>query len=375
MLERAAGGDREQLRGPGAVLGAQHVAELRGGPGVGLALDAVGVGVERGGETALGGDQVAEQERGRLVGHAQGERRAADPVQVRVAAEQQRVVVEHLLEVRHHPARVDAVAGEPARELVVHPAAGHPLAGQLGHLQRGGRARALVVAQQELQRPSTAGTSARRRTRRAARRSLRAGLSRAASSPAASTAAGGRVAAAASASLPAICPAAPRTRSPSSRQAVVTASRSLPKPGGRVVRAAVERLARRGEEARHRPAALARHRLGGRHVDGVDVRPLLAVDLDRHEVRVELRGDGGVLERLVRHDVAPVAGRVAHREQHRHVAPGRLLERGVRPLPPVDRVVGVLEQVGRGGAGEPIGHAAVSTRPGLLRRPVHPLRG
>ena len=84
VLERAAVGDREQLRGPGAVLGAQHVAELGGGPGVGLALDAVGVGVERGREAALGGDQVAEQEPGRLVGHAQGERRAGDPVQVRV---------------------------------------------------------------------------------------------------------------------------------------------------------------------------------------------------------------------------------------------------------------------------------------------------
>ena len=117
--------------------------------------------------------------------------------------------------------------------------------------------------------------------------------------------------------------------------------------GGRVVGAAVERLARRGEEAGHRPAALAGHRLGGRHVDRVDVRPFLAVDLDRDEVRVELRGGRGVLERLVRHDVAPVAGRVADREQHRHVAAGRLLERRVRPLPPVDGVVGVLQQVGR----------------------------
>ena len=70
---------------------------------------------------------------------------------------------------------------------------------------------------------------------------------------------------------------------------------------GWVVRAAVERLARGGEEARHGPATLPGHGLGGRHVDGIDVRPLLAVDLDRHELRVQLRGGGGVLERLVRH--------------------------------------------------------------------------
>ena len=180
-------------------------------------------------------------------------------------------------------------------------------------------------------------------------------------------------AAAASASLPAICPAAPRTRSPSSRQAVVTASSRRRNRGGRVVGAAVERLARRGEEARHRPAALAGHRLRGRHVDGVDVRPLLPVDLDRDEVRVHLRGRRRVLERLVRHDVAPVAGRVADREQHRHVPPGRLRERRVRPLPPVDGVVGVLEQVGRGRAGEPVGHAtSASQRSVLTRRRLSP---
>ena len=164
-------------------------------------------------------------------------------------------------------------------------------------------------------------------------------------------------------------PARDRARGPAYPLAVVAPGRrhrveEPGEPGGRVVGAAVERLARRGEEARHGPATLARHRLGGRHVDRVDVRPLLAVDLDRHEARVELRGDGGVLERLVRHDVAPVAGRVAHREEHRHVAPGRLLEGGVGPLPPVDGVVGVLEQVGRGRTGKAVGHGAVLTRPG-----------
>ena len=77
-------------------------------------------------------------------------------------------------------------------------------------------------------------------------------------------------------------------------------------------------------------------RLGGRHVDRVDVRPLLAVDLDRDEVGVELRGGRRVLERLVRHHVAPVAGRVADREQHRHVAPARP-RRTPRPTTPTSR--------------------------------------
>ena len=53
----------------------------------------------------------------------------------------------------------------------------------------------------------------------------------------------------------------------------------------------------------------------------------------------------GVLERLVRHHVAPVAGGVADREQDRLVLGARPRERLVAPRVPVDRVVGVLEQV------------------------------
>ena len=54
-----------------------------------------------------------------------------------------------------------------------------------------------------------------------------------------------------------------------------------------------------------------------RHVDLVDVGPLLAVDLDVDEQLVHHARGGVVLEALVRHDVAPVAGRVADREQDR----------------------------------------------------------
>ncbi|WP_262297298.1 hypothetical protein [Microvirga sesbaniae] len=41
-----------------------------------------------------------------------------------------RIVVEHLLEMRHEPALVDGVAGEAAADMVVNPAEGHPLQGQ-----------------------------------------------------------------------------------------------------------------------------------------------------------------------------------------------------------------------------------------------------
>ena len=116
----------------------------------------------------------------------------------------------------------------------------------------------------------------------------------------------------------------------------------------RVVRAAEERLAVRREEDRHRPAAVAGERDDGVHVDRVDVRPLLAVDLDADEVLVHQRGGRLVLERLVLHDVAPVAGRVADREQDRLVLGAGARERLLAPRVPVHRVVGVLEEVGAG---------------------------
>ena len=55
------------------------------------------------------------------------------------------------------------------------------------------------------------------------------------------------------------------------------------------------------------------------HVDRVEVGPLLAIDLDADEALVHQRGGRLVLERLVLHHVAPVAGGVADREQDRHV--------------------------------------------------------
>ena len=50
-------------------------------------------------------------------------------VAVHIVAQQLGVVVEHLFEVRHHPALIHAVAMEASGELVVHAAARHPLQG------------------------------------------------------------------------------------------------------------------------------------------------------------------------------------------------------------------------------------------------------
>ena len=123
---------------------------------------------------------------------------------------------------------------------------------------------------------------------------------------------------------------------------------------GRVVRPAVERLARRRQEHGHRPPAVAGHPDHRVHVDGVEIGPLLAVDLDVHEHPVHQLGGLRVLERLVRHDVAPVAGGVADREQDRPILGAGALERLLPPRVPLDRVLGVLEQVRAGLVGEPV---------------------
>jgi uncharacterized membrane protein YbaN (DUF454 family) len=123
---------------------------------------------------------------------------------------------------------------------------------------------------------------------------------------------------------------------------------------GREVGAAVERLQVRGQEDGERPAAAAGHRLHGAHVHRVDVGPLLAVDLDRHELGVEEGGDRRILERLVGHDVAPVAGGVADRQEDRFVFSAGAGESLVSPRVPVDRVVLVLQQVRAGLARESV---------------------
>ena len=104
----------------------------------------------------------------------------------------------------------------------------------------------------------------------------------------------------------------------------------------------------RRQEDGHRPAAAAGQRDDRVHVDRVEVRALLAVDLDVDEVLVHQRRRLRVLERLALHHVAPVAGRVADREQDRLVLLARARERLLAPRIPVDRVVRVLEEVGAG---------------------------
>ncbi len=110
------------------------------------------------------------------------------------------------------------------------------------------------------------------------------------------------------------------------------------------------------QEHRHRPAAVSGHRLHGLHVDAIEVGALFAIDFDVDEVVVHEAGGLVVLERLVRHDVAPVARGVADAQKNRFVLALRSLERFRSPRVPVDGVPGVLEEIGAGLVGEAVRH-------------------
>ena len=206
---------------------------------------------------------------------------------------------------RHDPVGVHAVAGEAAAELVVHPAAGHRLAASArpsrsgpasARCARGARSRnSSTIDGGNLGAPpkppraasKSAARSPRRRERRPAWPPGRAAaargsparhvlersastscwpLSRHLGAPAPSSAARGRRArTSVNDGIPVCGPAGSRCRQKNGATCGV-------------------------EEHRHRPAALPGQRLGGLHVDGVDVRTLLAVHLDADEALVHQRG-------------------------------------------------------------------------------------
>ncbi len=287
---------------------------------------------------------------------------------MQVRAGEQRVVVEHLLEVGDHPAGVDRVAGEAAADLVVHPAARHRAQRVQGHL-------ALPAREQELDR----------RRRRELRRAL-----------------------VEAAVLPVVAAAQLRDRLVEHRGVEVALRgrhvrralqpREQPLRGvvdlvaalgervghrhdhlrprrhalarlGREVGARVERRALRREEGVERPAAAARERLDGVHVDRVDVRALLAVDLDADEALVHQRRDLRVLEALPLHHVAPVAGGVADRDEERLALLAGAGERLVAPRVPVDGVAGVLQEV-RGGLARESVHIGMRLTRTQVARPT-----
>ena len=114
-IRRDAVDAREERR----VVGTEHVFDFGGAPDVEFAFLAFAVGIERSCEAAGFSDHFALEPGDRL-GDARCEERL-----LRFAPDfgeqinQQRIVVEHLFEVRHEPKLIDRIAREAAAEMIV----------------------------------------------------------------------------------------------------------------------------------------------------------------------------------------------------------------------------------------------------------------
>ena len=255
-----------------------------------------------------------------------------------------RLVVEHLLEMRHAPLAIDRIAVKPSAQVIVDAAGAHLRERLDRHVERLALAEPRVVTEQEgkHRRPRELRLQAEaavlpvvalaeavearlqdRRIESDARACRRRGPSQDLGD------------------LPPRPPDPLRVGTPE----VAGAPDQVPEPIGRNVRPAEKRRQLRRQQERHRPAAAPRHGLERGHVDPVQVGALLTVDLDADERPVHERADLLALEDLALHDVTPVAGRVTDRQEDEPVFLAGPLERLRSPRIPVDRVEGMLEQV------------------------------
>ena len=340
-----------------------------GRPRVRQPLDAFGVRIVRRRERAARERELAQHVPERLLHDLAVALAPGDDPGVQVRRGEDGVVVEHLLEVRDEPAVVHGVAVKATADDVVEAAGSHAVERGRDH-----RERLLVAApEEELERrrrgelggtPEAAegrlerrgdpsrGVGEERRRERLARRPRSRGRAQ-------------RVVDPRGLPLDVVAPLAPGVGDRA--QELGEARDPVPRLG-REVGARVERLRVRRHEDRRRPAAGTGHPDCRLHRHGVDVGALLAIDLHVHEELVHERSRRLRLERLVCHHVAPVARAVADGDEERLVLGPSALERLVAPLEPVDRVLGVLEEIGRGRAREAV-HRMSVRQPLAIRRP------
>ena len=344
------------------ILSAERLLDLGETPHIELAFLAFAVGVERRREPATLGtmslgtvllDHHLAHEPADRLGDARGvERRLRLAPGLGHHADELRVVVEHLLEMRDEPALVDAVARKPAAEMVVDAALSNMGEGELDRFarewktvaKRGTPQEAEELRLREFRRApdsamglidrlhETAGKIGEPRLLR--RRGDGAGAARC------------------QPLLQRVCvlPHLVLLVAIDARDFIQYTDewRAAEAFLLREIGAAPERLGVRGEEHGERPAALFAERMQRPHVDRVDIGTLLAVDLDVDEEVVHHRGGRVVFEALMGHDVAPMAGSVAHREQDRLSGRARLCERRPAPRAPMHGIVLVLEEIGTG---------------------------
>src|SRR2546422_8744538 len=125
------------------------------------------------------------------------------------------------------------------------------------------------------------------------------------------------------------------------------------------VRAAVKRLAVRGEERRERPASLPGEGAHGHLVSRIDVRPLVAVHLDGDVALVDDPREFLVLVTLPIHDVAPGAPYRPDVQKDGLVLAPRRLKGRIAPRAPLDGLMRGAAQIGAAGFAQLVGRFLV----------------
>ncbi len=214
----------------------------------------------------------------------------ADLVRLGVRNCQLRLIVEHLLEVRHAPFTIRGVTVEPSAKMVADAAACHRAERLQRHVERGLCGGAGVIAEQEIDQDRPG------KLRRGAKAALGGVVTRPQILVSAIEHSGVqafRCARRSGAGLrfdelrPALCGL--ENLSSIGRPLRTDAPQQRSKPGlpvaivGRKVRRSEKRLQVRGEKHRHRPSAATGRVQDVAHVDTVDIGPFLAIDLDRND--------------------------------------------------------------------------------------------
>ena len=128
----------------------EQLCQLRPRPAVELALLPFAVSILRRVEAAVRMRHVAQHVVEDIARHRRIAGLAAHQIGVEVQLRQLRVVIKHLLEMRHQPFGIHRVAGEAAAQLIVNAPGGHSVAGVQHHADGLFVMEAPGVAQQEL---------------------------------------------------------------------------------------------------------------------------------------------------------------------------------------------------------------------------------
>ncbi len=321
--------------------------QLRIRPCVISAFHGVGLGIKRGVEATVLVRHLPQREVENTFGDGTVVGLVGKRVKLRIGTPQQRLIVEHLLEMRDVPLCIGGVAMEPAADMVVYPSLCHFLQRAARHLQ----ARVVVGQAVGLEQEQQCVLIGELRSLVKPAQPVVVVIAEMADQRLHQLAAGKRAALGIVFLLfdlddGASQPLGLRFKGYLIlRPYVVDLLNERREGRRREIGAGVKRLEIGRDEYVVRPAAAVRHQLGGHHVEFIHVRALLPVDLDADDRLVHQFGDLGILEDLPFHYMAPVAGGIADGEQNRLVFLPRLGKRFLAPWIPVNRVMRVLEQI------------------------------